>query len=105
MPHESYEENLTKEIEKLRNVQKEYIGTKEEVVETLKKLKKSQKEYINLIKEHQKYWNNELESAGYVNIKKREKLKETLKKEEKILEKLERALKHTEERIEFHKKT
>ncbi len=103
MPQED-EENLTKKIEDLRKVQKEYESTSKEIVKTLEELKKSQKEYINLVRGHQKYWCNELEKTEYQDTKRREKLEKTLKNEEKILKKLEKALKHTEGRIEFHKK-
>ena len=98
------EEDLTKKIEELEKAKEEYWNTSKEIVETLKGLKKSQKEYINLIKEHQEYWRNELEKTGYHNTPRHEKLQKTLVNEEKILKKLEKALIHTEGRIEFHKK-
>ena len=104
MDEESYEENLALQIEKLKKVQKEYVGTREQVIETLEKLKKTQKDYIQLVKEHTEYWNNELEKTKYEDTARREKLKKTLRNEEKIFKKLEKGLKHTNERIEFHKK-
>ena len=98
------EEDLTKKMEELKKARKEYVNTSKEIVETLKGLKKSQKEYINLVKEHQKYWHSELEKTEYHDTSRRRKLEETLKTEKNILHKLEKALKHTERRIEFYKK-
>ena len=81
------------------------MNTKEEIFKTLKRLKKTQKEYIDLVKNHQEYWGNELEKTEYKDTVRREKLKETLKKEEKILQKLKRGLKRTENRIESYKRS
>lgn len=104
MNEESYEEHLATELEKLRNIQKEYGDTREGVIETLKRLKNTQMEYINLVRQHQEFWNKELEKTEYENTVRRDELKKTLINEEKILKKLEKELKHIEERIEFHKK-
>jgi len=102
--HQRNEGNLTKKIEELKKAQKEYENTSKEIVKTLKELKKSQEGYINLVKEHQKYWRSELENTEYYNTSRRKKLEITLEKEEIILKKLEKALNHTEGRIEFYKK-
>jgi len=104
MPRRDEERDLAKEVNELKKVQEEYIGTTGKIVETLRKLKKTQKEYIGLVKEHQNYWTSELEKTKYEDTVRRKKLKKTLKNEEKILEKLQKELKHTDERIEFHKK-
>lgn len=104
MHQKSYEEKqLSEKIEKLKKIQKEYSGTRKDVVETLKKLKKIQLEYIDLIKEHQKHWISELEKTIYEDTVRGKKLKGTLKNEEKILQKIEEELKHTEKRIDFYK--
>lgn len=102
--HQRDEGNLTKKIEELKKTQKEYLDTSKEISETLKELKKSQEGYINLIKEHQRYWRNELEKTGYQETSRLKKIEKTLEKEDIILKKLEKALKHTKERIEFHEK-
>ncbi|MGF7117766.1 hypothetical protein [Methanobacterium oryzae] len=105
MPEEYDEKRRIKEErDKQKKLEEQRVETTKEIVKTLIDQKRIEIEHLNLVEQHQKYWNEQLRNTNRDNRERYDDLKNKIKQEEKIRNKIIDHIKHLDKEIEFRKK-